>query len=390
MDEFEELLKVLSFLKDKNDFFTDSYNEVLELSLDKPENLEGYDIDLFYFEEERVKLVDLLKLKEEIFSLEINESNSIIRTKNKTYFIIGNDCSFEAQFDQDDFRVIKENYNISTINYSIIVGIAAILLGEYHSDYWFVASQYTVVEVSYENKKLTHECEIKLLTSYLFEIADKTGHSFQLQPIKAPEEYHLPCEEFNPLQIIDYNEGMDLFLSAVQIHEPALKFLNFYKVLEFFSPVAANLETYNLMRMKLDSAVINEAEYIKDIIDLAVNSKDRFTDEGLIITSFNKCFDFIGLSGLLPISIIKNIKKTLQIEKIDYSLNDEKNVSAKKIAARIIYSTRNQIVHAKSNFSIKGNEVPTSELDQLNEFMKASASQAIRWYSRLPNHQKLY
>ena len=181
-----------------------------------------------------------------------------------------------------------------------------------------------------------------------------------------------------------------MFLSAVQIHEPALKFLNFYKVLEFFSPVAANLETYNLMRMKLDSAVINEAEYIKDIIDLAVNSKDRFTDEGLIITSFNKCFDFIGLSGLLPISIIKNIKKTLQIEKIDYSLNDEKNVSAKKIAARIIYSTRNQIVHAKSNFSIKGNEVPTSELDQLNEFMKASASQAIRWYSRLPNHQKLY
>ena len=63
--------------------------------------------------------------------------------------------------------------------------------------------------------------------------------------------------------------------------------------------------------------------------------------------------------------------------------------TSSNIAGKIIYKTRNKVVHAKSNFTLTGEEITSDELPQLNEFMKEACSQAIRWYSRQPNHMKL-
>lgn len=37
---------------------------------------------------------------------------------------------------------------------------------------------------------------------------------------------------------------------------------------------------------------------------------------------------------------------------------------------KILYATRNSIVHAKSNYTVTGKECPTKDIGTLNEFMK--------------------
>ena len=69
---------------------------------------------------------------------------------------------------------------------------------------------------------------------------------------------------------------------------------------------------------------------------------------------------------------------------------DERQVTtASNMAAKIVYKTRNKVVHAKSNFTETGEEIDISEFDQLNLFMKDASAQAIRWYSRQSDHLKL-
>ncbi len=188
-----------------------------------------------------------------------------------------------------------------------------------------------------------------------------------------------------------YNEGMKLFISAIQIEEEELKFLNFYKILEHYAPIAVNIEAKELMRKKLDVARNNfdNGDYIQSIYDLAKSVRDRYNDEDLIKSTINSCFDFIGLFNLLPESLKRKIKKQISEQDITYSLDKQKITTAINMIGKIIYSTRNRVVHAKSNYESSGNECESSEMEQLNIFMKEACSQAIRWYNRQPTHLQL-
>ena len=117
--------------------------------------------------------------------------------------------------------------------------------------------------------------------------------------------------------------------------------------------------------------------------------RDRFNDEDLIKASFNTCFDLVGLFNKLPETIKKKIKKHIGASELTYSTDRQKITTASNIAGKIIYKTRNKVVHAKSNFTLTGDEVSPPEFTELNDFMKEASSQAVRWYSRQPNHLKL-
>jgi len=184
---------------------------------------------------------------------------------------------------------------------------------------------------------------------------------------------------------------MKLFVSAIQINDPELKFLNFYKVLEHFAPIAVNIEANELMRKKLDApkSSFEDGDFIRSIFELANSMRDKFNDEDLIKATFSTCFDFIGLFKNLPESIKKKIRGHLGGQELNYSTEKQKIITSNNIAAKIIYKTRNKVVHAKSNFALTGDEVELKEMEQLNIFMKKACSQSIRWYSRQPKHLKL-
>jgi len=388
-----------SDFKDELIFSDDRVKEIVE-NEEEIECLEyrfpGLD-EFFEFE-----ISDLLTLTDEIKSIEII-SNGYIKTRLRSYYIV-------TPLNTDEEQIIQEYYDLNLnwsndiklnfIQESFIVGLAATKLKEYDAEYWGTIFEYYAIEIVYDRTEdiLTSEEEQQLIISYLFEVADSTGHALILSEIKNPiNQYEILQDEaeenynfaLRPLE--PYNEGMKLFISAVQINDLELKFLNFYKVLELFSPVALNIEANELMRKKLDApkSMFEQGDYIKSIYELASSVTNRINDEDLIKASFNTCFDFIGLSDKLPESLIKRIKKQISAKELSYKLNSQEIATACNVAAKVIYKTRNKVVHAKSNFITTGYEIESEELTQLNKFMKEASSQAIRWYSRQPAHLKI-
>lgn len=291
----------------------------------------------------------------------------------------------------------KGKITLDVLNESFIVGLAASKLELYDDDYWGTAREYQSVQIVYEDEKekFTDSDELELLNAYLFEIADSSNIALIRSEIHLPDEYHFRDDDeddnYESLRELEpYNEGMRLFTSAVQIKDAELKFLNFYKVLEHFSPIAVNIEANELMRKKLDSprGKFEDGDFIRSIFQLANSMRDRYNDEDLIKAAFNTCFDFVGLFDNLPDSIQKKINGHLKIKKMEYGIDKQQISTASNIAARIIYKTRNKVVHAKSNFVPDGEEINNEEFEKLNQFMKLASSQAIRWYSRQPNHLK--
>ncbi|WP_296317600.1 hypothetical protein [Winogradskyella sp. UBA3174] len=410
----EQLLKineVNNFIIDYCEIFADNEEELV-YSEERIEEIitEEEDIEAIYFnfpgEEEYVEIepLELINLFDEIKSIEII-SNGYIKTNLRRFYIVSLTDS-EDEYVLNTFHEVGSSstngIKISLLEQSFIVGLSAIKLGEYDSDgYWGTASQYLVIEIEYESKDkvLDKEKELEIINSYIFEVADSTGFSLSLSEIRNPVndyyDYEADMQDENSShslrELEPFNEGMNLFISAVQIKDPELKFLNFYKVLEHFSPIAVNIEANELMRKKLDAprSLFEDGDYIRSIFELANSMRDRFNDEDLIKASFNTCFDIVGLFDKLPESIKKKIKKHIGASELTYSTDKQKITTSSNIASKIIYKTRNKVVHAKSNFNLTGEEIDSPEFDQLNEFMKEASSQAIRWYSRQPNHLKL-
>ena len=71
-------------------------------------------------------------------------------------------------------------------------------------------------------------------------------------------------------------------------------------------------------------------------------------------------------------------------------MKDEQLSSLQKLIARIIYATRNSIVHAKSNYESNGYEMEGDELDDGNVMMEKIALSIIQWNERQPDNCKMH
>jgi predicted esterase YcpF (UPF0227 family) len=349
-----------------------------------------------------IDVKEILELSDEIKTIQI-ESKSLIKTKLRRYYIVNSTESNDDYFlrEYHDIQLTSlDGIEINLVSESFIIGLAATKLEEYDKDYWGTINQYLAIEIIYKNEEkiLDKRNEKELLDSYIFEVADSTGIALILSEIRNPvdefEELREEAEENSThalRELEPYNEGMKLFVSAIQINDPELKFLNFYKVLEHFAPIAVNIEANELMRKKLDApkSSFEDGDFIRSIFELANSMRDKYNDEDLIKATFSTCFDFIGLFKNLPESIKKKIRGHLGGQELNYSTEKQNIITSNNIAAKIIYKTRNKVVHAKSNFALTGDEVELKEMEQLNIFMKEACSQSIRWYSRQPKHLKL-
>jgi hypothetical protein len=409
----EQLLKINeinNFIIDYCEYFEDNEEELIfseeriEEIIDEEEDIETIDFG-FPGEEEYTSIepTELIAFESEIKSIKII-NNGLIKTNLRSYYIVALTDS------EDDYRLRTyheigmsslDGIKVNLVEQSIIVGLVATKLKEYdRNEYWGTANQYLALEVIYDriDKKLNNSNELDLINSYIFEVADSSGFALNFSEIRNPiDDYYSYDEEEEEnsssglRELEPYNEGMNLFVSAVQIKDPELKFLNFYKVLEHFSPIAVNIEANELMRKKLDApkSSFEDGDYIRSIFELANSMRDKFNDEDLIKSSFNTCFDIVSLFKKLPESIKKKIRKHIGATELTYSTDKQKITTSCNIASKIIYKTRNKVVHAKSNFTLTGEEITSLEFDELNNFMKEASSQAIRWYSRQPNHLKL-
>lgn len=404
-EQIEKIKKTIDFIIEKYEEFA---SDAEEIEIKNIEELVDDDFEMpsFSFPGEQdyteISTETFLEIADEIPTIELI-NNSIVKTKHLRYYIVELADNFQQYAIRNYFDLkinVSDNIEINFVSENFIVGLAATSTGEYDKDFHGTITPYDAIEIKYNNDAniLSPDEELALVNSYIFEIADSTGIALIFSEIRNPvydfEDLREEVEENQVGKLRDiegYNEGMKLFVSATQIQENELKFLNFYKILEHFAPIAVNIEANELMRKKLDApkSQFESGDYIRSIFDLAKSMRAKFNDEDLIKSTFLNCFDFVGLFDNLPDSIKAKVKKQINERTIDYSIEKQKVTTAANMVGKIIYSTRNKVVHAKANYEITGNECNNADLSDLNKFMKEACSQTIRWYNRQPQHLKL-
>lgn len=334
---------------------------------------------------------EFVEIVDELTSAKVDAEKGFIRTKYSSFQVVqpANDTAEMADYHGITVTVdVGENITLSFEKELLIVTFSAFGVGAHHE--FYPASKLSVVQVSYESPedRLPDEQESKLIDTFLFELASTHDIVFRRGRLETSFEFDDPFDqlldtgpELGVRQLEEYNDGMRLYLAALQVSDPELRFLSLFKVLEFFAPVVFSLEEHEAIRKKLDSpdALTPDAEYIRSLVELVRSLEKRKVDKEMMKALFATCLDLVELSKHLP----KSRRKALSYE----SKRGEIDAFGRDLAEAVV-ATRNQVAHAKSNYQLVGNELKADELPEFNEFMRVAAAQTIRWYNRLPEYQK--
>ncbi|HEU0144222.1 MAG TPA: hypothetical protein VFQ47_05515 [Nitrososphaera sp.] len=336
---------------------------------------------------------DFVGLIDDAKSIEVDIESGYIRTRSRAFQLVS-PVNFEASmFDYHEYEVevqAADGVSIGYVHNNFLVAFAAIKNGAFHE--YYRPTNYTAIEIRYINPddRFPREIESKLVDSFLFELAathnlhfSKSQFETEFDSVDDPFEGEFDEEtglKLRPLET--FNDGMRLYLAALQVADPELRFLSLFKVLEYFAPVVFSLEENDAIRRKLDSplALAPDGNYIQSVIELVRSLERRKNDKEMIKTLFVTCIDVLELSKYLPPPRRQPLNYESKRAEID---NFNRNL------AEVVVATRNQVAHAKSNYQPQGNELRSEEIPEFNEFLRLAAAQTIRWYNRLPEHQKI-
>ncbi len=270
---------------------------------------------------------------------------------------------------------------------SLPVAVFASNVGAYIDNYCGVVSSYQTVEVDFSefSGARTEEYERNIVDSYLFELASSHDVVFSKGTFIFEDDEpwwmdEKPRIRLRPLE--GHNEGVRLYLAAAQTTDPELRFFSFYKVLEHFGPTVLNLEAHECLRKKLDSpsTFSPNGHFIREVLQISKSFDQRKNDRELIKGVLLKGVDLVGLNSLLP----ESFRRALTYETPSKDVENYSRDLAERICA-----TRNQVAHAKGSYTRHATECDPDDLDKFTKFVQAAAAEAIRWYNRLPAHQKV-
>lgn len=319
--------------------------------------------------------------------------NSVIR---QTILDI-NEYDYE-KYNINQYSLITDDYVIRIINNPFLIGLIASKEGRCDDNYCITpCSMYTAIEIRYLNSnKLTIEEENNIIERFLFfvsariEIAIRTGEFFTF-----PEDcYNYDDEEvgnisneyhFNINDIPKHTLAMQYYVDALSIKNEEIKFLYFYKIIEYFAPLVSKKKSYELLNLRLDTMSVKNRDhkYLESIFQLTRDYDVSLRDKELANTVLCECIDILELFEYLPATIKERLSRNIKFKKEEYNeLKADKILEIKKELGVYLYSTRNSIVHAKSNYKLTGNECLESDLECLNIFMSKLCHCLIIWNDR--------
>lgn len=235
---------------------------------------------------------------------------------------------------------------------------------------------------------MTNDEEITIIKEFLFYICSKYEISITIGHFHEWEDFDLDDNTIeNPINIsgklIPYSNAMDLYNDALYVDNVEIKYLYLYKIIEYYSPIIAKKKAYELLNQRLDTMPISKRDhkYLESLFDLTRRYDLSLKDRELTYTVLNETIDIVSLYDYLPSSIKKNLSKTYNFTSIN-NLDEEKKDNIIRKIATILYATRNNIVHAKSNYHPSGDECKTDDLSILNDFMLKVCYCVIVWNGR--------
>lgn len=313
-----------------------------------------------------------------------------------------------SEWDIEKSQLFKYHYvdnllKISFIENPLLIGLVAVENGLYDDNYGVTPiSFYTAAEIEYIGaERISPENELELLKQILYTISVEKGISIEVGRFFSFDdiidyEYDGDGVEENviltPCDLLSYNKSMDYYIKALGIKDSTIKFLHFYKVIEYFSPIASKKVAYEQLNLRLDTLKVKNRDhkYLESIFEISRNYDNSLRDKELTATVLIECIDVAELFDLLPSTLQHKISKKLKIQDIDRITSfpkPERDAIAREVGI-ILYSTRNSIVHAKSNYTSTGNECADGDLYELNIFMDRLCQCLILWNNRQPSEYK--
>jgi hypothetical protein len=367
--------------------FSSDYIEIDEdektIDVQYPGEEEGYSLSW----DEFVELVDEAK------TIEVDVASGYVRTRSRAFQLVSSG-NFEAgMFDYYKYEIeveVTDGVSIGYVHNNFLVAFAAIKNDAFHE--YYPPSSYTSVEIRYTNSndRFSREVESNLVDSFLFELAathnllfSRSQFETEFDSMEDPFEGDFDHEKGLTLRPLEtFNEGMRLYVAALQVTDPELRFLSLFKVLEYFAPVVFSLEENDAIRRKLDSpsALAPDGNYVRSMIELVRSLERRKNDKEMMKSLFVTCVDVLELSHCLP---------SQRQQALNYENKRTEIDNFGRQLAEVVVATRNQVAHAKSNYQSQGNELGSEEIPEFNEFLRLAAAQTIRWYNRLPEHQRI-
>lgn len=377
-------------IKEKLQYLYDNFN--IE-EIDDPFNIGDEDIYIAFprdeYMETPLSISDFFLYTEKIDSLKQIDS-STVRSDNIRQTIISNNDSFYNLPIQGRW-ITTDDYLINIVENPFYIGLIAAKEGIYNEDFGvYACSSYHAIEIVYlTDNRLSEEDEFRLISQLLFALSHKFNDSIAINEYldwaELDEKTSRVHDENNNIQdiLIPYSSAMDIYIEALSINNNEIRFLYFYKIVEYYSPIVAKKTSYELLNQKLDVLSISRRDhkYLDSIFDLTRRYDLSIRDKELAFTILINCIDIAELYQFLPESIRINIGKIFQFQDINI-LNEEKRLSVIKKIANILYSTRNSFVHAKSNYFLTGDECKNADIKQLNVFMSKLCYCLIVWNGR--------
>lgn len=401
ISEIDELKKRLLYLEE---YFNIDISD--NLSILEDENIETLAEDINEIEiafPDEIELIsysiaDFWKYTNDLESI-INPDKSTVKTNFICQKIITLDEFKFEKLNVSQYTFRTENYSLSIIEHPFLIGLIASKEGLCDDNYGITpCSLYYAVELEYLTEfRLIEEEENSIICRFLFHICSRIGLSIKIGELfEFPDEYYDYEEEdgeeeemqtllITECELPQYTLAMDYYVDALSIQNEEIKYLYFYKIIEFFAPVVSKKRSYELLNLKLDTLSVKNRDhkYLESIFQLTRDYDVSLKDKELTNTVLCECIDILEIFEYLPTSIKERLSKVVKFRKDEYlHLKGEKILDIKKELGLYLYSTRNSIVHAKSNYQSTGNECLYEDLAELNIFMSKLCHCLIVWNGR--------
>lgn len=98
---------------------------------------------------------------------------------------------------------------------------------------------------------------------------------------------------------------LQMYINAKEVKDYSLRYLMFYKILEYISPFVAQKLVYEKLNQKLDKLLVSErnSEYLDSLINLTRAYDNSMKDGELAKLVLDECADLVELQDLIPQSI---------------------------------------------------------------------------------------
>lgn len=399
--------------KCKGENYTQDEIEILEWDTeDKNEVIidSDFEIDIYFYDydtgEIPVSIGEFINAINKCKSSTFDENGVCITDKEAIFRVDPGDVDYINNY--DDFPDFEINTKYNDNNLGIYVSNTNIIyaLNLYFKD---IVDEYNppimdddlFIEISSDKKlDINRKSIYEIYNAYIFEIFA----SYNIKIILHPRiKYYYEDDELKQfdentnyrLRPLLFSKGMEellsLFNNAEGLGVDERSIVEYVKVIEYVSQTVIRMEITEEIRKKLNSAeALNpNAIFISELENMFSEHNNTYnTDRNLIKSTILKCCDIKQLVNYSPKFLKKLIDLDKNLAKPKSHKDDLLNEAYDELCASIS-DTRNQLSHAKANYSSNGHECPNDQKEAFIVLLRHLCIQIIRWFSNVNESDKI-